>query len=56
MLNIQDRVFHKDYPNRKGKIVAKTKKWPGELQTFLVRWDTEKVLSRHIENALVKVD
>ena len=51
-MNIGDKVTHVDYPSRPGVVVAKTKKYPGELQTFLVKWDGASALSRHIESAL----
>ncbi len=53
-MKVGDRVIHVEYPTRPGQIVAKTKKWPSQLQTFLVKWDTGEALSRHIEAALEK--
>lgn len=53
-MKIGDKVTHIDYPGRPGVVVAKTKRFPGELQTFLVKWDGELSLSRHIESALEK--
>ena len=53
-MKIGDKVTHIDYPDRPGVVVAKTKKFPGELQTFLVKWDGALSLSRHIESALEK--
>tara|TARA_B100001094_G_C18072255_1_gene740697 strand:+ start:752 stop:928 length:177 start_codon:yes stop_codon:yes gene_type:complete len=53
-MKIGDKVTHIDYPTHLGQIVAKSKKWPGELQTFLVKWDSGLALSRHIEAALEK--
>ena len=50
-----DKVVHVEYPTRPGRIVAKTKKGPSQLKTFVVKWDTGEALSRHIEAALQKV-
>ena len=51
-MKVGDIVTHIDYPDKAGQVVAKTKRWPGELQTFLVKWNGELALSRHIESAL----
>jgi len=51
-MKVGDKVVHVQYPARVGRVVAKSKKWPSELQTFLVRWEDAKGLSRHIESAL----
>ena len=53
-MKVGDKVTHIDYPNRPGVVVAKTKRYPGELQTFLVKWDGSISLSRHIDSALEK--
>lgn len=53
-MKIGDIVTHVSYPGKVGRVVAKTKKWPGELQTYLVKWDGGLQLSRHIETALKK--
>ena len=53
-MKVGDKVIHVDYPTRPGRTVAKSRKWPSELQTFLVKWDTGEALSRHIEAALEK--
>ena len=53
-MKVGDKVVHVEYPTRPGRIVAKTKKWPSQLQTFLVKRETGEALSRHIEAALEK--
>jgi len=53
-MSVGDIVTHIDYPNKTGRVVAKTKRWPGELQTYLVKWDGGLQLSRHIATALEK--
>ena len=51
-MKVGDSVIHKDYPNVKGQVVAKTQKWPGSVPIFLVIWADDRRTSRHIEHAL----
>ena len=55
-MRVGDKVIHVQYPSRRGRIVAKSRKWPSQLQTFLVRWDSGEALSRHIMSALSVVE
>ena len=51
-MKVGDSVTHVDYPGRTGRVVAATKKWPGQMQTFFVKWEGAVAVSRHIEAAL----
>lgn len=55
-MNVGDKVTHKDYPTVKGRVVAKTKKWAGATPVLLVLWADDRRTSRHIENALRRID
>ena len=55
-MRVGDKVTHNDYPTVKGRVVAKTQKWPGSLPVFLVVWADDRRTSRHIESALRRID
>ena len=52
MIKVGQVVTHVDYPGQKGRVVAKTKRWPASPPIFLVKWPSGN-LSRHIADALV---
>ena len=51
-MKIGDIVYHVDYPNVEGMVVARYKPLTLGVPVFLVKWSGSERTSRHIESAL----